>query len=61
MASGTDEEVFLTLDDDGEVETPKVAKKTKPKVVNKKPSESKKPLTPEILEGEILDLSLIHI
>ena len=60
MASGTDEEVFLTLDGDGEAETPKVAKKTKPKVVKKKPSKSKKPSTPEILEGEILDSSIVR-
>ena len=60
MASGTDEEVFLTLDDDAEVETPKVAKKTKPKVVNKKPTKSKKPPIIEILEGEILDSSIVR-
>lgn len=59
MASGADEDVFLTLDDDGEVETPKVAKKMKPKEGKKKTAKNKNP-PPAVLDGEILDSSIVR-
>ena len=60
MASGTDEEVFLALDDDEAVAKPKVLKKTKPKVDKKKPSKSKKLPPVEVMDAEILDSSIVR-
>ena len=60
MASDTDEEVFLALDDDEAVAKPKVLKKTKPKVDKKKPSKSKKLPPVEVMDAEILDSSIVR-
>ena len=60
MAPGTDEEVFLALDDDEAVAKPKVLKKTKPKVDKKKPSKSKKLPPVEVMDAEILDSSIVR-
>ena len=58
MASSNEEEIFLTLDDDVKVEPPKAAKKSKPKVREKKPRESKKAPMQLVLDAEILDSSI---
>ena len=59
MSTGNDEEVFLSLDDDDVLETPKATEKATRKPRVKKP---KKPsVAPqEVLDAEILDAVIIR-
>jgi len=60
MSTGNDEEVFLSLDDDIELKTPKVAEKPVKKPRVKKSKKTVKPL-PIVLDAEILDTSIIRL
>tara|TARA_B110000483_G_scaffold154661_1_gene183738 strand:+ start:2716 stop:5412 length:2697 start_codon:yes stop_codon:yes gene_type:complete len=60
MSTGNGEDIFLSLDDDDESETPKVAEKSirKPRV--KRPKKATEALSPEVLDAEILDATIIR-
>ena len=60
MSTGNGEDIFLSLDDDDELETPKVAEKSirKPRV--KRPKKATEALSPEVLDAEILDATIIR-
>lgn len=60
MSTGNGEDIFLSLDDDDELETPKVAEKSirKPRV--KRPKKATEALSPEVLDAEILDAVIIR-
>ena len=60
MSTGNGEDIFLSFDDDDELETPKVAEKSirKPRV--KRPKKATEALSPEVLDAEILDATIIR-
>jgi len=60
MSTGNDEEVFLSLDDDIELKTPKVAEKPAKKPRTKKSKKTAEPLPQTVLDAEILDATIIR-
>ena len=60
MSTGNDEEVFLSLDDDDVLETPKVTEKATRKPRLKRPKKGTEPPPQQVLDAEILDAVIIR-